>query len=127
MADENRTPTPTGDNMAPPQGAQLGPDDEPRRINLTFNGSNGESVAFKVKSTMKLGKAMDHYSARVQTDPQQLRFLFDGTRLQPDHTPAMVRPQLLTFSQTSYLQFITAGYGGQRHHRSPHGADRRRR
>lgn len=33
---------------------------------------------------MKLGKAMDHYSARVQTDPLPLCFLFHGTKLQAE-------------------------------------------
>jgi hypothetical protein len=63
---------------------------ETRQVELIFNGSGGESVTFKLKNTMKLRKAMEHYSAKVQRPVDQLRFLFEGQRLGSDDTPAAV-------------------------------------
>ena len=64
---------------------------EPRHVELVFNGSAGESVTFKLKTTTKLQKAMDAYSARVQQPVDQLRFFFDGQRLGAEDTPVAVR------------------------------------
>jgi hypothetical protein len=73
------------DNMPPPP-----PPVKTRHVSLTFNGSGGQSVTFKLKDTMKFRKAMDHYSAKVQLPVDQLRFLFEGQRLGLDDTPATV-------------------------------------
>lgn len=75
---------------APPPSPQPEPVEAPQ-VTLTFHGSAGESVTFKLRNTTKFGKAMDHYSARVQRPVDQLRFLFEGQRLGNDDTPAAVR------------------------------------
>ena len=63
---------------------------EIRQVELVFNGSAGQSVTFKLKNTTKLRKAMDAYSARFQQPVGQLRFFFDGQRLDAEDTPAAV-------------------------------------
>ena len=75
--------TPGETAMPPPQAAPL-------QVELQFNGNDNSSVTFKMKSTMKLKKAMEAYSARVQRPVDQLRFLFEGARLEEDDTPQKV-------------------------------------
>jgi hypothetical protein len=91
----NNTP-PAPDAMSDAVPNQFPPLPQPvemRQLALTFNGSAGESVTFKIKNTMKLRKAMEAYSARVQRPVDQLRFLFDGQRLRNEDTPIEVSLQ----------------------------------
>ena len=62
----------------------------PEQMNIKFSDHSGFKVQFRLKPTTKLGKAMDHYSARVEKNRQTLRFLFEGERLLPDSTPKSV-------------------------------------
>ena len=100
---------------------------EMRQLELTFNGSAGESVTFKIKNTMKLRKAMEAYSARVQLPVDQLRFLFEGQRLGNEDTPAAVSAYLTPSLTEISLTIALARDGGRRHRRGPHGATWRRR
>jgi hypothetical protein len=88
--DANKTPPP--DVMPPP------PSVEPRQLEIHFNGSGGESVTFKLKNVTRLRKAMDAYSARVQRPVDQLRFLFEGSRLGAEDTPAGVSTSIEIFN-----------------------------
>lgn len=94
MTDENPG-TPTGNGTPPPPptptNAPTAPEPQPEaaQLNLTFSDSTGNSVSFKMKRSMKLGKAMNAFSAKVQRDISQLRFLFEGERLRPEDTPDM--------------------------------------
>lgn len=63
---------------------------QPKSLNIKFTDTSGTEVHFKLKSTTKLKKAMDAYSARIQRDRQALRFLFDGDRVMDDSTPESV-------------------------------------
>lgn len=89
------TPTPAQkpgpNNTPPPTGAP-----QADQINLKFNDANGSGVEFKLKATTKLGKAMNAFSARMQRDIHQLRFLFEGHRVQPDDTPESVSGRRFT-------------------------------
>lgn len=95
MTDDNPG-TPTGNGTPPPPptptNAPTAPEPQPEaaQLNLTFSDSTGNSVSFKMKRSMKLGKAMNAFSAKVQRDISQLRFLFEGERLRPEDTPDMV-------------------------------------
>lgn len=91
-------------NALPPSPKPKPVEVETRQVSLTFNGSAGESVMFKLKNTMKFRKAMDHYSAKVQRPVDQLRFLFEGQRLGTEDTPAAVSSFLLSFSLGSSRQ-----------------------
>ncbi|RMZ05494.1 hypothetical protein D0860_05926 [Hortaea werneckii] len=52
-----------------------------------FRDMGGFSIDFKLKPVTKLGKAMDAFSARLQKDTKELRFLSEGRRVLPDQTP----------------------------------------
>ena len=71
------------DNEQPPQPPQPPPAEA---VSINFRDQHNNEVTFKLKGSTKLGKAFDAFSARVERDPTQLRFLFDGQRLQPDDT-----------------------------------------
>ena len=44
-----------------------------------------------MKKTTKLSKLMDAYCKRVGVRMDQIRFLFDGDRIQPEQTPQSVK------------------------------------
>lgn len=50
--------------------------------------------ATQVKRTTQLKKLMEAYCARVGTQSNQVRFLFDGIRIKPEQTPEDVRVAL---------------------------------
>eukprot|EP01108_Squamamoeba_japonica_P003289 TRINITY_DN2690_c0_g1_i1.p2 TRINITY_DN2690_c0_g1~~TRINITY_DN2690_c0_g1_i1.p2 ORF type:complete len:111 (+),score=29.05 TRINITY_DN2690_c0_g1_i1:46-333(+) len=59
-------------------------------INLRVVAQDGNEVFFKIKSTTPLRKLMDAYIRRNQLQPDSVRFLFDGVRVQSDKTPKEV-------------------------------------
>ena len=64
---------------------------QPTALNIRFVDANQQNeLHFKLKSTTKLKKAMDAFSARTERNRATLRFLFDGERIQDDHTPEHV-------------------------------------
>ncbi|KXS97765.1 hypothetical protein AC578_3209 [Pseudocercospora eumusae] len=50
-------------------------------ITLTFRDHRGFEQSFKLKTSTKLGRAMDAFSVKVERDRKALRFLFDGERV----------------------------------------------
>ncbi|KAI6879179.1 hypothetical protein KC318_g18158 [Hortaea werneckii] len=58
------------------------------QLTLKFRDMNGFSIDFKLKPITKLGKAMTAFSARLQKDTKELRFLSEGRRVLPDQTPS---------------------------------------
>lgn len=60
------------------------------QLTLKFRDMNGFSIDFKLKPVTKLGKAMTAFSARMEKDPKELRFLSEGRRVLPDQTPSDV-------------------------------------
>ncbi|KAK4542957.1 hypothetical protein LTR36_005955 [Oleoguttula mirabilis] len=62
------------------------PDPKPDHMSLTFRDQANYEVQFRLKATTKLGKAMDHFSAKSERDRQTLRFLFEGQRVLPEST-----------------------------------------
>ena len=94
MADDLPAEHENGANFPPPEQEQ---EQEPAPaadanapINVLFSDQAGNEVHFKLKPTTKLKKAMDAYSARQELARPTLRFLFDGTRVLDESTPASV-------------------------------------
>lgn len=90
-ADENGNEAPNANtvqtNTAAPNGDGVQP---PQHITIKFCGQDSSEISFRMKPHMKLGKAMDSYSARMERDRRQLRFLADGVRVLDTHTPTEV-------------------------------------
>eukprot|EP00741_Cyanophora_paradoxa_P008256 tig00001278_g7986.t1 len=56
-------------------------------INLKVKGQDGNEVHFKIKKTSTLQKLMDAYCQRIGQAAGSVRFMFDGSRIQPAQTP----------------------------------------
>jgi small ubiquitin-related modifier len=79
MSDDNANGTP---------GEQAPANSEHLNIKVT---DNNNEVFFKIKRTTKLEKLMGAFCERQGKATSSVRFLFDGTRVQPTDTPDAVR------------------------------------
>jgi Ubiquitin-2 like Rad60 SUMO-like len=78
MSDTGRSPT----------GGK--PEGEPtEHLNIKVTDNNNE-VFFKIKRTTQLKKLMDAFCERQGKSIQSVRFLFDGSRVQPTDSPDTV-------------------------------------
>ncbi|KAF2744221.1 ubiquitin-like protein [Sporormia fimetaria CBS 119925] len=59
---------------------------EPQHLNIKVTDNNNE-VFFKIKKSTQLKKLMDAFCERQGKTPQSVRFLFEGSRVQPDDSP----------------------------------------
>jgi len=76
MADENGSP-----------GQNKPEDSTPtEHLNIKVTDNNNE-VFFKIKRTTQLKKLMDAFCERQGKAPSSVRFLFDGSRVQPTDSP----------------------------------------
>lgn len=78
------------DNGSPPPQKP----EEPQvteHLNIKVTDNNNE-VFFKIKRTTALKKLMDAFCERQGKTPNSVRFLFDGSRVQPSDSPDTVRP-----------------------------------
>ena len=57
-------------------------------LNIRLRVHTGEETFFKLKKTTKLDKVFNAYSTRKGVAATSLRFLFDGSRVRGDQTPA---------------------------------------
>ena len=57
-------------------------------LNIRIRDQTGEETFFKVKKTTKLDKVFNAYSTRKGVAATSLGFLFDGSRVRRDQTPA---------------------------------------
>jgi len=80
MADQDQSPgaSGAGEKEEQPQVSE--------HLNIKVTDSNNE-VFFKIKRTTNLKKLMDAFCDRQGKMPNQVRFLFDGARVQADDTP----------------------------------------
>lgn len=69
-------------------------------LNIKVTDNNNE-VFFKIKRTTKLEKLMSAFCERQGKSMTAVRFLFDGTRVQPTDTPDNVRYLRLSFAARS--------------------------
>lgn len=51
---------------------------------------DGQEVFFKIKKTTPFRKLIDAYCKRQGGDPNQILFLFEGSRLKAEQTPEQV-------------------------------------
>lgn len=58
-------------------------------LNIKVTDNNNE-VFFKIKRTTNLKKLMDAFCERQGKAPNSVRFLFDGSRVQPTDSPETV-------------------------------------
>jgi small ubiquitin-related modifier len=58
-------------------------------LNIKVTDNNNE-VFFKIKRTTQLKKLMDAFCERQGKSATSVRFLFDGTRVQPQDNPETV-------------------------------------
>lgn len=81
MSSENDNGSP-----APPPEAPANSE----HLNIKVSDNNNE-VFFKIKRSTKLEKLMSAFCERQGKSPNSVRFLFEGTRVQPTDTPEAVR------------------------------------
>ncbi|KAH7197673.1 uncharacterized protein FIESC28_08668 [Fusarium coffeatum] len=81
MSDDNANGTP---------GEQAPANSEHLNIKVT---DNNNEVFFKIKRTTKLEKLMGAFCERQGKATSSVRFLFDGTRVQPTDTPDALEMQ----------------------------------
>ena len=67
----------------------------------------GETTEFIVKKTMKMEKLFTRYADKYNMDWRELRFLFDGERIQHDETP-----ESATLEDGDQLQALLVQDGG---------------
>ncbi|RFU74374.1 ubiquitin modifier [Trichoderma arundinaceum] len=72
------------DNQQSPTGQEPPPNSEHLNIKVT---DNNNEVFFKIKRSTKLEKLMTAFCERQGKSLNSVRFLFDGTRVQPTDTP----------------------------------------
>ena len=77
-----------------PKGDEAPAPTEHLNIKVT---DNSNEVFFKIKRTTQLKKLMDAFCERQGKAPASVRFLFDGTRVQPTDSPESV-----SFSTTQF-------------------------
>ncbi|CAD5125053.1 DgyrCDS13296 [Dimorphilus gyrociliatus] len=65
----------------------MGEKTENAHINLKVQGQDGSVVHFKIKRNTPLRKLMNAYCERTGVRQPQVRFQFDGTRLNDTDTP----------------------------------------
>lgn len=90
--DANQSP---GDRQDPPANTE--------HLNIKVTDNNNE-VFFKIKRSTKLEKLMTAFCERQGKSLNSVRFLFDGTRVQPTDTPdAVCFPSFAALLQTPLL------------------------
>jgi hypothetical protein len=80
MSDNDRSPPPAGKPEQAPGSEHL---------NIKVTDNNNE-VFFKIKRTTQLKKLMDAFCERQGKPISSVRFLFDGSRVQPTDSPDTV-------------------------------------
>ncbi|KAI3658669.1 hypothetical protein MP638_006733 [Amoeboaphelidium occidentale] len=61
---------------------------ENEQISLKVAGQDGNEVVFKVKKTTIFKKIFEAYAQKMGRASNVFKFSFEGTRLEPDQTPA---------------------------------------
>ncbi|UPK98132.1 hypothetical protein LCI18_009067 [Fusarium solani-melongenae] len=84
MSGENENGTPGGERAEAPANTE--------HLNIKVTDNNNE-VFFKIKRTTKLEKLMGAFCERQGKALSSVRFLFDGTRVQPTDTPDALEMQ----------------------------------
>jgi len=78
-------------------------------INVKVVSSSGDEVFFKIKRSTKLSKLQGAYASKVGKDVGSIRFLYDGTRINEDDTPAS-----LDMEENDTIDVMVEQVGGSR-------------
>ncbi|KAM3086003.1 SUMO protein smt3 [Clarireedia jacksonii] len=78
------------DNEGSPAGEKPETPVASEHLNIKVTDNNNE-VFFKIKRSTQLKKLMDAFCDRQGKAPNSVRFLFDGSRVQPTDSPDKVR------------------------------------
>ena len=70
------------DTVKPEEGTKA------EAITIKVKDQQGEETHFKIKTTTKFSKVFAAYAQRKGVDAASVRFMFDGTSLAADQTPA---------------------------------------
>lgn len=62
-------------------------DTKPASLNIKVKSQDGNEVYFKVKKTTPFRRIMEAYCSKVGVETGQVRFLFDGERIEASQTP----------------------------------------
>jgi small ubiquitin-related modifier len=96
------------DNGSPPTNKPEEPQ-QAEHLNIKVTDNNNE-VFFKIKRTTQLKKLMDAFCERQGKAPTSVRFLFDGSRVQPTDSPDTVSaPLFLSFFSFFSLHLAANG------------------
>ncbi|KIM81291.1 hypothetical protein PILCRDRAFT_821757 [Piloderma croceum F 1598] len=76
------------DQHVPPQTQDEVKHDSQETVNIKVSGSTGEEVFFKIKRSTKLVKLRSAYATKVGRDVGTIRFLYEGSKITDDDTPA---------------------------------------
>ncbi|KAK2078376.1 hypothetical protein QBZ16_003216 [Prototheca wickerhamii] len=60
---------------------------DPNVLSIKVKDQLGGEVVFKVKKTTKFEKILNAFCQKKAVDISQVRFVFDGTRINPSMTP----------------------------------------
>ena len=96
----------------PTDCAPAKPETDPsEHLNIKVTDGNNE-VFFKIKKTTQLKKLMDAFCDRQGKAPSSVRFLFDGTRVNPTDSPDTVSVPFFGICSASLASRRTSeGYG----------------
>lgn len=94
MADQPPSVSPGGDRDELPMQSE--------HLNIKVTDGNNE-VFFKIKRTTQLKKLMDAFCERQGKSASSVRFLFDGTRVNPTDNPESVSPSLPAVRSCDYV------------------------
>jgi small ubiquitin-related modifier len=61
--------------------------EDTKHINLKVKGQDNSTITFKVLKNAPLKKLMNVYCDRLGLNRRELRFLYDGSRIQDNDTP----------------------------------------
>jgi len=87
-------------------------EDAQATINIKVVSSQGEEVFFKIKRSTKLSKLQGAYASKVGKDVSSIRFLYDGSRINDDDTPAS-----LDMEDNDTIDVMVEQVGGASSHR----------
>src|SRR5260370_40603202 len=93
------------DNGSPGAQEKAEAGGQSEHLNSKVTDNNNE-VFFKIKRTTALKKLMDAFCERQGKAPNSVRFLFDGSRVQPTDSPETVSISTSTSAPPSASRFI---------------------
>jgi small ubiquitin-related modifier len=71
--------------------AEIIPLDSPQPIVISIRDQSGEEIYFKIKKTTPLSRVYESYASRKGVDAKDLRFIFDGTRIDSTETAESIK------------------------------------